>query len=273
MKILITGVSSFLGKGLASTLSKQGHYIVGTSIQAQSISGVEKVFKYSLNDNIDNSIFEGVDLIIHMAWDLKQEAMANNINGTIKLAKAGIQRNINKQIFISSLSAHSNAKSAYGKGKRECEIFFKQNNFQIVRPGLVIGDGGGYKNIYDTVKKSFILPLIDSGRNPIQFISQSDFNTAMTMLVALPFSKEINLCDENTTSLKELTKKIANELNKKLILIPIPSWLLLLAISVLNILHLPTPISKEQILGYISNDKVYFHKTDLSSKRSREILR
>ena len=273
MKILITGISSFIGRGVAPTLVSHGHRVIGTSRRGLSIDGVERIYNYSLNQEIAHTIFDGVDLIIHLAWDLNPDAIRVNIAGTLKFANAGLICGVSKQIFVSSLSAHPEAVSSYARGKRECEEFFRQNKMSIVRPGLVIGDGGGFKNIFDATQKSRIIPLIDSGKNPIQFIEQSDLNTAMATVVGLYASyPEANLFYDNTITLRDLIRAVAVATNRSLFLVPVPSRLILNVVRLLESAHLPTPISSDQILGYLSNNKTVFTRTPLPGIPERREL-
>lgn len=264
MRILITGINSYLGLSLASALSSLGFSIYGTSRNGMQQVGVEKVFKYALGDEVDASMFEDVECVIHMAWSMSPQSYFENVNGTIALATASKLRGITKQIFISSLSAHPEGKSSYAVGKRNCDLFFGQEQLCIVRPGLVIGDGGSFRRICKAIVSMPIVPLVDSGCNPIQFVSHNHFNQAMKFIISnyTPGS-EFNLFYSNSVTLKELLQDIAKYHKKNRIFVPVPSRIILPLVSALECLSIPSPISKEQILGYLSNSSFYFSKSTI----------
>jgi nucleoside-diphosphate-sugar epimerase len=87
-----------------------------------------------------------------------------NAEGTYIWAEQAESSNVRLQIFISSLSADEGAIAPYGQKKYEVEKWFIKHNHFILRPGVVIGKGGLFGRITATVKKSPVIPLIDSGK-------------------------------------------------------------------------------------------------------------
>ncbi|KRK45515.1 NAD(P)-dependent oxidoreductase [Dellaglioa algida] len=69
MKILVTGASGFIGRGVAEKLEKMGHYVVATGFKVPSDLNVSQIINADLFAESDPMTFFGnPDIVVHLAW-------------------------------------------------------------------------------------------------------------------------------------------------------------------------------------------------------------
>lgn len=219
--IAVTGANGFIGKELIRFLSAKGYDVKALvhKMPEQQMAGVEYV-AYELETPPAAEIFKGVSVLIHLAFRFKKP-LANEKDINVSAAQFLKTLNIPRYIFISSFSASPHNPSYYGQCKLQLEQLFAGDC--IVRPGLVLGDGGLFKRFCLQLKKSSIVPLIDGGNQPFQTICLTDFILAIEKLVKQEQGGIIHLAHPERTTYKELLELIAQyQLRKKIHFIPIP---------------------------------------------------
>jgi len=181
MRILITGVSGFLGSQLADYLFYRNYSVIGTVSSNRSLcSSKIKVYTVSLenNDNLFYSINDEFDVLIHCAsahpsiTTNNEQIIIKNINSVKNLIKFSTKSKIKKIIFCSSTAVYGkvddgiikyNSKfkqvSLYGLSKLICEELFlewgKNFNKQVynIRLPAIVGKG---------CHETFIIKLINA---------------------------------------------------------------------------------------------------------------
>lgn len=110
MKILITGVTGFVGSNLADCLTAQGYEIVGVGRRIFCESNVNKYIQCDLSKGLPFN--EPVDCIIHAAAQSSYNAarIADYINGNVlatqTIARFAIEKRVKKIIYLSSISVY-----------------------------------------------------------------------------------------------------------------------------------------------------------------------
>ena len=264
MNILITGISSFIGCNVGRHLSGAGHNVYGTVRNRAKLSGqykwLKKGFIHELGDLPDLVMFEGVDLLIHFVHDFRPGRSEVNIRGTQELCLAAKKGGVDRQIFVSSYSARQDAVSEYGKTKYALESFFSEENGIILRPGLVLGNGGLFKRMVRLVLNFPVLPLLDGGVRPVPIIDVDTLCQAISVIVKyeLHESKEFNLFHHELVSLKYLLSQTRLVAERKTLFVNFPSKLLLVPLEFLQKMGIRIPISTDNVSGYIVNkDDMY----------------
>jgi len=157
---LITGVNGFVGSHLASELATRGVLVVGTASSEAGLlvatPGVERKVLLRLGGQLDPGVVRGVDTVIHCAWDLRPGTGQDNIAFTKRLTEAAEEAGVMHQVFISSYSAHPSAATDYGKSKLTVQDYMLERGHAAVRPGLVIGSGGMFQRLCDTLTTELV---------------------------------------------------------------------------------------------------------------------
>ena len=252
MLIAITGSNGFIGSELVKYLLSLGHEVLllqrkkperlenGAYYQRYDLSWPEKVLD-----------LKGVDALVHTAFvpfNTTNSASYINIPSTLRLYNQCINSGI-QFIFLSSMSAHENALSEYGKHKYKLEQRLDSSKCLILKLGLVIGNDGLFKRIYDSFKKMPFAVLVAGGKQPIQPVYIGDVVKVIAGSIAEKRTGKFTLACNQVYTLRELSLAIADKAGKNPLFIPVPYWIVSLIIGVITFLHLPFPVSKENLLG------------------------
>lgn len=109
MKVLITGVNGFIGRNVASVLSKK-HYVIGTDISTTTQTEVNEYFSWNIGDERIpyEKIPKDLDAIIHIAACLdmdgtNEQLITSNCLGTQRIYQLAKENKIKKIIYLSSV--------------------------------------------------------------------------------------------------------------------------------------------------------------------------
>lgn len=256
--ILITGANGFVGTALCHMLRKNGTHVVATARHPVNKSQFQIG---NLNGSTDWSVaLDGCDTVFHLA--ARVHVMADkdgdplrayrevNVDGTLNLARQAVKAGVRRFVFVSSVKVNGESTATqpfrssdvpkpcdpYGQSKMEAEQALLELacdtglEVVIVRPPLVYGPG---------VKANFLnlIKLVQKGI-PLPFGSISNFRSmvALDNLVDLLIvcSKHPNapgnifmVSDGADMGIRELVTKIANAMNRRLWLVPVPVGLMI----------------------------------------------
>lgn len=161
MKLLITGLSGYIGKHLSKNALARGHTVIAASRSAP-LTKVLTWMKFDLDTQVPLKLPAGTNAIIHLAantsaisdLDYEREVLAARaLIAASRQVKA-------KLIFVSSQTARSNAPTEYGRTKWRIEQEVLASNGLVVRPGLVYGgnEKGLFGSLVGVVRKFPLLP-------------------------------------------------------------------------------------------------------------------
>jgi nucleoside-diphosphate-sugar epimerase len=247
MRIFITGIGGFLGSGLAAHWSARGHEVRGSKRSEMQLAGP-----------FDASVFGGIDAVIHCAYDFTPGARRKNVDGTHAWFLAAVAQGARLQVLLSSYSARADADSEYGQTKFEMERMFQT----VLRPGLVMGDGGLYRKQQAALRQLPIVPVIGDGQQPTAVIRMEHFLEAATRVIEEERTGAFNLFYEKQPTYRELVR--AMKAGQRTIFLPIPAALALGLARAAETLHLPLPVKPSQIRALLANQSAPWH-SDLAN--------
>lgn len=183
--------------------------------------------------------------------------------GTIALAEAARMAGVTRQVFVSSLSARPDATSEYGRTKLEIEAHFHDHSDVIVRPGMVIGNGGVFGRILDMARRHPVLPLPDGGRTRLPIIGTRSLCRCVEQVLHGVGGIEVNLFYPEMPSLREIMTAVCRVIGKRRLFVPIPASLLLAPLVIFEKFRLKSPIDVENLRGYLtSRDPIHAPTTE-----------
>jgi dTDP-4-dehydrorhamnose reductase len=207
---------------------------------------------FDFEKDFDHKFLDGVDCLIHCAYeeinDVNKNAISNNRKITLELYEICLKKNIHF-VFFSTLSAHAEAVSSYGKIKFELEQAIDINKACILKLGLIMGKGGLFTSMLSILKSSPIVPIFDSGVQPVQPVFWKDFYKVITQVVDRKMIGLYHLGFDQSMTMKQFLQMISSRLNKKVFLISLPLFLVEFALKITNKLKIKTPINYENVLG------------------------
>jgi nucleoside-diphosphate-sugar epimerase len=234
--IVITGASGFIGKALVDyfhSLDFSVHALC-RKIPKDTVVGVT-YFEYDLEKAVDPAILPQQSIIIHCAYSQNQRIDDINEKGARQLLSAASQADVTKIIFFSSLSAQSDSGSYYATQKQKLELLFTAPHV-VLRPGLVIGKEGLFAKTLQFIHRFHLLPIVGQGDQAIYFIGINDLLKISHALLDPKFSGVFYALHPNALSYREFYTRVAKLLQKKIMVIKVPSWLIRTLIPFYNLI-------------------------------------
>ncbi len=148
MKVLITGTTQGIGKGIAEYFLKNGHNVVGIDRQAASIT-CERYTHYvcDVRDTEKLPDLDGVDILINNAGTQNDDDIGINLKALINVTeKYGVREGIKSVLNIGSASAHTGSEfPEYCASKGGVLAYTKNVAIRIAKYGAVCNslDPGG----------------------------------------------------------------------------------------------------------------------------------
>lgn len=261
MKIVLTGASGFLGKGIMNTLKVIGRHTVIGITRSTTVGASEAGFTISNIDSLTDWTdgLQGADVIIHTAArvhimnDLPLDNLAEyrkvNVDGTINLANQAIKAKVKRFIFISSIKVNGESTTGlpaftekddsypldpYGISKMEAEeglLKISQDTSMeivIIRPPLVYGPGvkANFFSLMKLANTSIPLPF-GAVRNARSMVYVGNLVDFIVKCVDHPAAANqvFLISDGDDVSLSELMRLLRLAMVKSICLIPVPASL------------------------------------------------
>jgi len=274
MKIIITGISGFVGQNLNAYLQQKGSEILPLSLR---------------NSNWEEKFPINATALIHLAGKAHDTSNTSqpedyfNINRdlTITLFNKFLKSEIRDFFYFSSVKAVAdslegvleetvigNPLTPYGKSKMEAEQYLLRQKLPvskrlfIIRPSMIHGPGnkGNLNLMYKVVKKSIPWPLA-AFHNQRSFLSIDNLSFLIeTMIKKIELPSGIyNFADDNALSTNELVNLISETLGQKSRLWAFPPSLIKLVARMGD--YLPLPLNSERLKKLtesyvVSNSKI-----------------
>ena len=259
MKILITGITGFIGFALAKKLISQNHQVFGFIRQSSKKEKLEKLeipyFTGELSDieSIKKAL-PGMDTIIHCAgfvsdWGKKEQFINGNVLATENLMKACLEIKPKRIIHFSTVDVFGhkhnsliNEKSPYGKqsdwyGKTKIMAEKTVRNYidsktlpiSIVYPSWVYGEGDTHliPEIVPAILNKSMLFMRNKGRHVIELNYIGNLTDAVCHLISHPettYGRYI-LSDEPQVLFKDFVNEIAHCIGKNKVRLFLPYFL------------------------------------------------
>jgi nucleoside-diphosphate-sugar epimerase len=265
--VLVTGANGFVGKALALQLSRMSGFRVSVAVRKNpgGLPASIGVFaNLDLSRDCDwTQALANVDCVVHCAArvhvmneksaDPLEQFRRINTQGTLNLAARAVAAGVRRFVFLSSLKVNGessevgkpiaaddapNPSDPYGISKLEAEAglaeLAKRTGLEVViiRPPLVYGPNvkANFRAMLKWLDRSIPLPLgaIKNQRSLVALDNLVDFIITCTVHPAAK-NQVFLISDGQDLSTTQLLQMLAEALNKRALLIPVPASLLNLA--------------------------------------------
>ena len=251
----ITGANGYVGSIVADGLSRTGFRI--RRLVRQPEPGTDD-HRYDLTGCCTAEALEGVDVLIHCAYDLtvtsRSDVWETNVYGTRALLDLATACQVRRTILVSSMSAYAGTLQIYGRAKLASEGDAFARGMCGVRPGLVYGPGwGGMAGTLRDLTSLPIVPLI--GRHAHQFtVHEDDLRQAIVVLATageLPL-RPLGLAHPDAVPFETLLRTIAQVAgNSAPRFVPMPWQPLYWALRACEKVSLTLPVRADSLLGLV----------------------
>jgi len=186
LKVLITGVTGYIGSHLAKVLFEAGHHVVGLDTEWKKHNDVSRYCHRILIKDVTKHVCdEDYDVIVHLAGLIQvEESVAHptkyystNLGGTVNM----LRQNINGEphfIFASTAGAFD-AQSPYARSKLAAEDVIKEKskNYTIFRFFNVAGSDGMHRQVGRASHLIRIAAETAAGKRDYMSIYGEDYDT------------------------------------------------------------------------------------------------
>jgi len=157
------------------SLRERGERIVEFGRRVSSEGGECRPF--GLGRPLEAGLFEGVDVLIHGAYDMTlrkpAEVWQTNVVGTRSLVERACADGVSKVILVSSMSAYEGTRQTYGFAKLVCENLVRRVGGVAVRLGLVYDAAAG--GMVGSLRRLVGLPVVPVlGPDAYQYVVNAD---------------------------------------------------------------------------------------------------
>jgi nucleoside-diphosphate-sugar epimerase len=257
--IAVTGANGYIGRRIVSHLRASGGDAIALVRHPQAAglpSGIDPpARRYALGEPLEPSTLDGIETVIHAAWDLSSRGVAVrdvNVRGSLPLLDELAARG-GRAVLVSSLAAFAGARSLYGQAKFELERLVLERGGVVVRPGIVFGvDGGGlFGAMAAAISRRSFVPLVGGGWQRL-FVTHDEHLCgliAATIDGRFGPDRPVFAAHELPTTLRAIAVQLAQVHGRRLTVIPLPQRLAYLGLRSVEIAGLSLPFRSDSLLS------------------------
>ena len=275
----ITGASGYIGGYLARSLQERGMHMIALSRTAPREALAAKVVPFTLGQTVVPSVFEGVDILIHCAYDFTvnrwDEIKRINVDGALQLFEAAATAGVKNMLFISSLSSFAGCRSLYGKAKFMVEQAGERLGIRSIRPGLVFDNAeprGIVGALNSLITRTPLIPLIGNGE---QMFYPSHIDDLAHLLYVLCTSAElaelpqvITAASQAGLTFREILLRLAAAKGKQIHFVPVPYHLVLFGLQTLERMGVKSRLRSDGLISLLNlNPQVDFSGGELLERQ------
>jgi nucleoside-diphosphate-sugar epimerase len=245
--IAITGATGFIGSALAQHFAARGWRVIALSRRPPQASASVEHRAYDLQRPPPGDLLTGVECLVHAAFVAGD--YRTNVRGSRALLEASRRQRVSRLVFLSSLSARSDARSKYGRQKFEIEQLFEGASGANLRLGVVLGQGGLFERTSDHLRKRGRIPLIDGGLQPLQLVTLAEVLAAVENVFARRLAGTFAIADPTPIAYRDFYAQLCARLGVRPRFVRVPSALLLAVLEACERLRIRLPITTENVWG------------------------
>jgi nucleoside-diphosphate-sugar epimerase len=261
--VLIAGVNGFIGTHLARHWLSLGYTVYGAARRWPDLPAglpLHRRIAFDLGGELRPEDVEGADVVVHLAYDRKA-GIELNLEGVRRVFATAKAAGVSRQIFVSSYSARPDARSEYGRLKYRLETYFLERGQTVVRPGLVIGNGGLFSRNMEQILHTPLMPLLNAGSDLLPIVAVEDLVAAMTTLLQRE-PGAYNLFNKRLVPMRQFVEAINRAGHHRAVYFNIPLSWAIAGLSCASKLHIRLPIDLDNLRALKQNQEC-IHTSDL----------
>ncbi len=255
MKILVSGATGLLGQEFLRLLRETGEHEIRCFVRRTSpverLDGLELAYGDARDAGSLERALRGMDSFVHVA----------GVQYTTQVLEAMRAVRVERLVVVSSTSAHSHFDSRSAP-RLTNEALLPESGlcWTVVRPSMIYGSELDH-NMHKLLRfldRSPVFPLFGSGENLWQPVYYEDLACGLYAALTKPGTEGqiYDLPGLRPLTYWDLVRTAADALGKKTRIVRLPAESVRRVLQVAEGLHLPLPVSSEQVLR-LREDKAY----------------
>lgn len=278
MRIFLTGATGFIGTHLRRALVRNGHQVVGLSRRPPSEEEGVAWLQGDINDPetlVDG--MSGCGAVIHLVGIITEHGEETfqrvHVQGTEHVLAAMRRAKVRRLLHMSALGAGPKSPTEYFCTKWAAEELVRASaiDYTIFRPSTIFGPGDGFINtLVAQIRRYPVIPIIGSGHFRLAPIAIQAVVEAYLQALSLDGptqAKTFELCGPEVLTFMQIVKLVAAQMHVNKARVHLPVGLVRAGITLLRFLHLPSPITHDQLtmllLGSTCTDQTAAQVFDL----------
>jgi nucleoside-diphosphate-sugar epimerase len=255
--VAITGASGLIGRHLCDQFRRAGHGVRALMRDVAAYpfgdTGIQR-FAFNAPDAVPRDAFRAADVVIHCAYATRsgsaERSRQVNEDGTRRVLDAAREAGARRFVFVSSLAAHADAISYYGRSKLTIEQWLDPARDLIVRPGLVLANDGGLAHrMWRTLAATRLAPVFGGGDQIVQTVHIADLCTAFSRAVDRDLTGTLDVAEPDGLPMREFLGVLAAASGVRAVPLPLPTGTLIRMLRLTEALRLPLPVTSDNLLG------------------------
>lgn len=263
--VAVFGGTGFLGRAIVNRLAEEGLSVrvaVRTLADARSPEPsetkrkVEAVYADVRDETSVALAVAGCDAVVN-AVGLYVERGTETFEavhelGALNVAHQCVVQNVARLIHISGIGADLNSPSAYVHSRAKGELMVRDvfAGTTILRPSVLFGPGDKFLNTFARLIRTLpVLPLFGDGLTKLQPVYIGDVAVAVRKALQKPGTrgKTYELGGPQVYAYRELIERVANQIGKRRLLLPLPFFVWDLMAAIVSLLPAP-PLTRDQVV-------------------------
>lgn len=291
MKIFITGGSGFVGNHVISALLDKGHGVraLVRSRSQHKLKRPEEVEVIQGNVLKTDELVEGMrdcDAVIHLVGIIRAFPSRGitferlHTEATANVVAAARETGVGRLLHMSALGAREDGPTAYLRTKFAAEELVRQSGlaFTIFRPSLIFGRGGEAVQMFASMVKKRVVPIIGDGEYRFQPVNVTTvaqgFERALELEAAQ--GQTLDVGGPDNVTFNEIMDILAQVMGKSIKKVHLPVFPIRLATTALE--HFPGyPLTRDQIAmlleGSTCDEKPFYEVLGLTPIPLEQTLR
>ncbi len=263
--VSIIGGSGFIGKALATSLSKNDfivNVLTTKRINTRPIRVLSNlnVFEFTNNQTSIGKAVQGSDIVVNLVGRLHskkgrpwgEDFDEAHVQLVYNMVMACNNKNIKEIIHVSALGVSESAPSEYLRSKYAAEKILENfnGNSIILRPSVVFGPGDSFMNLFAKMQKYSPIMPIALTKTQFQPIYLNDLIEIILRCISMLKQKKIYTYEcvgPEIFTLYEIIKFSGIYSGRKAMVIPLPKFIGLIQAFILEKMPGPTLMSRDNI--------------------------